>query len=199
MSKLKRAALPYFGSTLLWSEALAVGGFTFRQNEHYQRRTQRNRTVIANSHGRQTLSIPLLGGKHQSCPIMEVQISYAEDWRRQHLLSIQAAYGSAPFYLAFEDELQDLFSRKPDTLWDWNVGLVEWVKDIVAPQLVLAKAEDWNPEIDTQVDSLKPSDKLQVYPQLFAERTGWLSNLSMLDLVMCQGTGAAAFLKMSSL
>jgi len=199
MSKLKRAALPYFGSTHLWSDALAVGGFTFRQNEHYQRRTQRNRTVIANSHGRQTLSIPLLGGKHQRCPILEVQISYAEDWRRQHLLSIQAAYGSAPFYLAFEDELQALFSRKPDTLWEWNYGLVEWVKDIVAPQLVLAKAEDWKPEIDTQVDSLKPSDKLLAYPQLFAERTGWLSNLSMLDLVMCQGTGAAAFLKKSSL
>ncbi|MFK8054753.1 MAG: WbqC family protein [Saprospiraceae bacterium] len=195
MSNLLRAALPFFGSTLLWSEGLKAGGFTFRQNEHYQRRTQRNRTVITNSHGRQTLSIPLLGGKHQSCPITEVQISYAEDWRRQHWLSIQAAYGSAPFYLAFEDELQELFSRKPDTLWEWNWGLIEWVAGIVAPKLVLAKADDWIPEIDTIDATLKAVDNLQEYPQIFSERTGWMSNLSVLDLIMCQGTAAAASLK----
>lgn len=196
MPNLQRAALPYFGSTLLWTQAIAAGGFAFRQNENYQRRTQRNRSVITNSHGRQTLSIPLVGGKHQSCPITEVMISYAEDWRRQHWLSIKAAYGSAPFYLAFEDELQDLFSRKPDTLWEWNWDLVEWVRDIVSPNLVLAKAEDWIKEVDVQEATLKATDSQRQYPQVFTERTGWVSNLSVLDLIMCQGTGAAAYLSL---
>jgi hypothetical protein len=192
-----RAALPYFGSTLLWAEGMTAGGFAFRQNEHYQRRTQRNRTVIANSHGRQTLSIPLLGGKHQSCPITEVKVSYAEDWRRQHWLSIQAAYGSAPFYLAFEDELQDLFSRKPETLWEWNWGIIEWAKSIVAPKQVLAKADEWLPEIDKHKVVLTAVDDLEQYPQVFTERTGWLSNLSILDLIMCQGTAAAQSLRLT--
>lgn len=195
MSNLKRTALPYFGSTLLWSEAIACGGFAFRQNEHYQRRTQRNRTVIANSHGRQTLSVPLLGGKHQSCPITQVKISYAEDWRRLHWLSIQASYGSAPFYPAFEDELQELFSRKPETLWEWNWALIEWAAGIVAPQLVLAKADDWIPQQDIKKVTLQPQDVLLAYPQVFSERTGWLSNLSILDLIMCQGTASAASLR----
>ena len=195
MSTYHRAALPYFGSTKLWQQGLASAGFSFRQNEHYQRRTQRNRTVIANSHGRQTLSIPLLGGKHQSCPIKEVKISYAEDWRRQHWLSIQAAYGSAPFYFAFEDELQDLYTRIPDTLWEWNWGLMEWVASIIAPQLVLAKADDWIPEIDTQKVTLSAVDGLKQYPQVFTERTDWLSNLSILDLLMCQGTAAGSYLR----
>jgi len=194
MSDYSRSELPYFGSTFIWKQGLKAGGFNFRQNEHYQRRTHRNRTVIANSHGRQTLSIPLLGGKHQSCPITEVQISYAEDWRRQHLLSIQAAYGSAPFYQAFEGELNDLYARKPSTLWDWNWSLTEWVAGIIDPQLVLAKADDWIPEVDTQVVTLHAIDDLIQYPQVFSERTGWISNLSILDLIMCQGTAAASYL-----
>ena len=196
MSNFQRAALPYFGSTLMWTQALSAGGFTFRQNEHYQRRTQRNRTIITNSHGRQTLSIPLLGGKHQSCPITEVKVSYAENWRRQHWLSIQAAYGSAPFYLAFEDELQGLFSRKPDTLWEWNWGIMEWVKEIINSGLILAKADDWIPELDKQKVELTAVEDLLEYPQVFTERTGWLSNLSILDLIMCQGTAAAQSLRL---
>ena len=189
-----RSALPYFGSTHLWSQALAAGGFAFRQNENYQRRTQRNRTVIANSHGRQTLSIPLLGGKHQSCPITEARISYQEDWQRQHWLSISAAYGSAPFYHAYADELQDLFSRKLETLRDWNWQTVDWLRNSFAPWLELTVVEDWLPEIDAQPVSLAPDATLAEYPQVFSERIGWQSNLSLLDLVFCQGPTGMALL-----
>ena len=189
-----RAALPYFGSVGLWADALVAGGFGFRQNEHYQRRSQRNRCVIASSHDRQQLSIPLAGGRSQRGTSAEVAISYHEDWRRRHFLSIESAYGSAPYWTAYRDELAGLYARRPALLWDWNWALVAWARDQVAPQLVLAKAADWQPDSDTHEPTLGPDDALRPYAQVFADRHGWLSNLSVLDLLLCQGPAAAGYL-----
>ena len=192
-----RAALPYFGSVGLWSDALAAGGFSFRQNERYQRRSQRNRTIIVNAHGRQTLSLPLAGGRNQRVQTPEVRLNYREDWPRHHWLSLVAAYGSAPFWLDYAPELEALYQMRPAKLWTWNQACVQWTRDQVAPQLVLAKADDWQAETDVQEPSLQADRSLAPYPQVFAERLGWLSNVSILDLLLCQGPAAATYLSRS--
>ncbi len=191
---LYRSALPYFGTVDLWRKAVASGGFAFRQNEHYQRRTQRNRCEIATPQGRQLLSVPLLAGKHEACPITQVRISYAEDWRKQHWASISAAYAAAPFWDEYCVCLEALFWRKPDTLWDWNWGLVAWVVSELNAGLLLAKADDWQPDLDTRAEPMRPQAASTPYPQVFTERTGWLSNLTVLDLLMCAGPRAASYL-----
>lgn len=191
----KRSTLPYFGSTLLWAQILAAGGATWRRREHYQRRSQRNRTAIANGSGRQTLSVPLRGGKHQACPVTEVEISYAEDWRRQHFLSLRAAYGSAPYWAEMADELAELYATQPARLWDWNLATVtlsaSWLG---VPPLVFAEADDWHPETDRAVVPLGPDARLAPYPQVFEARLGWQSNLSVLDALLCHGPAAAGYL-----
>ncbi len=189
-----RSALPYFGSVDLWRRGYAAGGFAFRQNEHYQRRTQRNRCEIATAHGRHLLSVPLLAGKHEACPVTEVRISYAEDWRKRHWASIVAAYASAPYWEEYSVGLHTAFWRKPPTLWAWNWGLVSWVRAELDPGLVLAKAADWLPTVDTRAEPLSPVDSLPAYPQVFTDRTGWQSNVSVLDLLMCRGPRAASYL-----
>lgn len=191
---LYRAPLPYFGSVALWRAAVLAGGFRFRENEHYQRRTQRNRCAIATAQGRQTLSVPLLAGKHERCRIREVRIAYAEDWRTAHWRTLVAAYGSAPFWNEYRHGLAPLFGRQPDLLWDWNYGLVQWVATELRSGLVLAEAADWQPTRDTRREPLGPDPTLPPYPQVFAERTGFLSNLSVLDLLMCRGPAATDYL-----
>ncbi len=189
-----RAPLPYFGSIELWRKGFAGGGFAFRQNEHYQRRTQRNRAEIASAQGRQLLSIPLLAGKHQRCPITEVRISYAEDWRKQHWATITAGYASAPFWEEYSPDLERLFSRKPDTLWEWNWDLIEWVAAELDAKLVLTKVDDWQPDVDMRTDLLAPVAGWLPYPQIFSDRTGWQSNVSVLDLLLCRGPMATGYL-----
>ena len=190
-----RASLPYFGSVGLWRAAAAQGGFAFRQNEHYQRRSQRNRTVVATSRGRHLLSVPLLTGKHERCPVTEVRISYAVDWPRTHYLTLRSAYGSAPMWAEAAGELEALYARRPERLWDWNLACCTWARDWVAPGLVLATADDWRPGTDdAPAPSLDVDDGLPPYPQVFAERTGWLGNLSIVDLLLCRGPAASRYL-----
>lgn len=194
LQRLYRAPLPYFGSVGLWRSGFRAGGFAFRRNEHYQRRTQRNRCEIATPQGRQTLSVPLRSGKHERCPTPEVRIAYAEDWPRRHWHAIQAAYGSAPFWREYEPELRPLFSRKPEFLWDWNLALVEWAAGELSGELVIGRAEDWRPGRDTRLEALAADPRLPPYPQVFLEHSGFLSNVCVLDLLMCRGPEASDYL-----
>ena len=191
---LYRAPLPYFGSVALWRSGVRAGGFAFRQNEHYQRRSQRNRCEIATAQGRHTLSVPLLAGKHERCPVRDVRISYAEDWRKLHWATLVAAYGSAPFWAEYAPALEPLFWRKPPDLWTWNLALVTWIDTELGAGLVLAKADDWQATVDAAKVPLGPDPTLAPYPQVFADRHGYLSNVSILDLLMCRGPAAAEYL-----
>ena len=191
---LLRAPLPYFGSVALWRGAIAAGGFRFRENEHYQRRTQRNRCELATAQGRHRLSVPLLAGKHERCPIAAVAVDYSEDWPRRHFQTLVAAYGSAPYWPEYGACLEPLFRRKPTRLWDWNWALVEWVRREIDPTLVMAVAQDWRPGVDEVAPPMGPDRTLPAYPQVFTERTGYLSNLSVVDLLMCRGPRARDYL-----
>ena len=189
-----RAPLPYFGSVALWGAAVRAGGFAFRHNEHYQRRTQRNRCELATAQGRLLLSVPLLAGKHERCPIAEVRVDYRTDWRTRHYRSLVAAYGSAPFWPEYSAALHPLFWRKPDALWTWNWALVQWVATELGGGLDLAVVDDWLPDRDTRPEPLGPDPTLPPYPQVFTERTGFQSNVSVLDLLMCRGPAARDYL-----
>lgn len=190
-----RASLPYFGSVGLWRAGVAAGGFRFRENEHYQRRSQRNRTTIATERGRHLLSLPLAAGKHERCPVREVRLSYAENWPRRHFLTLRSAYGAAPLWPEVSHELEALYALRPEKLWEWNRACVEWTRGWVAPELVLATADDWQPGIDDAdayggVRAYAPP----AYPQVFSDRHGYLADLSVVDLLLCRGPAAAEYL-----
>ena len=189
-----RAPLPYFGTVALWRGAARAGGLAFRRNETFQRRSVRNRCHIATARGRHCLSIPLLSGKHEALPIRQTRISYADDWRRVHFTSLVTAYGGAPFWEEYSEVLRPLFSRKPDLLWDWNAGLVEWVASELGLGIALTTVKDFLPEVDRREHPLGPDPTLPPYPQVFTERTGFLSNLCVVDLLMCKGPAAADYL-----
>ena len=188
-----RASLAYFGSVALWRAGVAAGGFRFRENEHYQRRSQRNRAVVATPRGPHLLSLPLRAGKHERCPMREVRLSYAEDWPRRHFLTLRSAYGRAPLWAEVAGELEDLYASRPPRLWEWNLACVEWVRAWVAPALVLATADDWQPGVDAaDAPWLREGRSLPPYPQVFGDRLGFLPDLCVVDLLLCRGPAAAA-------
>ncbi len=196
MSHLFRSALPYFGSVALWQAGFNAGGFCFLAGEHYQRRSQRNRCRLAGPNGVHTLSIPLLAGKHEAAPIKSVLISYTEAWQRTHWGALQAGYGSAPYWEEYAPSLEALYQFAPPDLWAWNLACVGWVVTQLNAPLVLAEAEDWSSADVVQIP-LNAMRAQSPYPQVFTERHGFLSDLCVLDLLMCQGPAAVGYLSAS--
>ena len=179
--------------------------------EHFQKGSYRNRCHIAGPNGIQRLSIPLQQGKHQQTPIREVRIAYREPWRQVHWRSIQAAYGNAPFYDFYAGELEGFYLKKHVFLFDFNLELLQfllektgWSGEIRLTGEYRFKGPDGNLPGYLR-DTVTPQKMANLswftplpYPQVFAERHGFLPGLSALDLLFCQGKNAGNILLQSS-
>lgn len=152
--------------------------------ETYQKNSLRNRCYLASGQGLQRLSVPLLKGKHQNQKIYRVKISYEEDWPAQHLKTIETNYHSAPFFLHFRDPVSRILASRPEYLVElnWNIllmlfGIFRWKPDIACSM-----------EYSTPANLFKnQSVELRPYNQVFADRLGFLPDLSILDLLFCMG------------
>ncbi|MBC7774591.1 MAG: WbqC family protein, partial [Phycisphaerae bacterium] len=133
-------------------------------------------------------------------PIREVRISYEEPWQRQHWRTIQAAYGNAPFYEHYADEIRPFYEGRWAFLFDYNFDFqtlilqkkLGWTGDFVFqseyfPLGTWSKAEDLRGEIGGGWNESPTWFSPVRYSQVFEERTGFLPNLSVLDLLFCCG------------
>lgn len=164
--------------------------------EHYQKGGLRNRCYIAGPNGPQRLTIPLVKGKHQQTPIQEVRIAYQDDWQRQHWRSIQTAYGKAPFFEHYADDIRSFYTRPWDFLFEFNLAFQEFIlkrkmgwKGTFVKQELYYEASQWpdGPDLRGKTEGAPLPFSFCRYPQVFEEKTGFLPNLSVLDLLFCYG------------
>ncbi len=177
------------------------------QHDHYQKGSFRNRCTIAGSQGRQSLSIPLVKGKHQAMPIEDVRIAWDTPWSRTHWRSIVSAYGNAPYFEHYQDSLAPLFDKKDTYLCDWNLRLFYWLKDQFRMPGQFTLTESYQPLTSPDIidlrNTLRPSvpdvspgfSTLVTYLQVFSDRLGFLPGLSGLDLLFCSGPQSFPILK----
>ncbi|MCS7036117.1 MAG: WbqC family protein [Saprospiraceae bacterium] len=177
------------GADVLWIEAC----------EHYQKGSYRNRCCIAGPNGVQRLSVPLQKGKNRQMPIRDVRIAYDMPWQRSHWRTIRTAYGSAPFFEHFADEVAAFFEKRYDFLFDLNYDVLVflWKNLNGRAQIQLTERYASPSERTTHPAVLDargqiawgqpPVLPLARYPQVFEDRFGFQPDLSALDLLFCCG------------
>jgi len=195
--------------SLSWMALLRrVGELQLEQWENYQKGSYRNRCHIAGPNGLQRLSIPLEKGKHQKMPIREVRISYQENWVDQHIHSLQAGYGKAPFYDFYAEGIFRILQKKPVYLFDLNLELLyqlcqylQWDATKIGftqnYQLTyLEPVRDLRSRITPNpASSIINGQPSMPYPQVFQEKHGFLPDLSAIDLLFCLGPESSMVLK----
>lgn len=176
-------------------------------HEHYVKRSWRNRTHLVGPNGLIRLSIPLRKGKNQQMPIREVRIAWEGDWARAAWKTIRSAYGRAPFFEHYADELEALFAERRDTLFDYNMMWIEALAALLGLRLDIRLTDRWYPVPADEFLDLRPLLGPRVplaadpafrpvpWPQVFAERHGFLPNLSVLDLLFCCGPESPSILR----
>ncbi|MEM8910032.1 MAG: WbqC family protein [Bacteroidota bacterium] len=190
----------YFPTIQYWCKLLQYPEVHIEQWENYKKGSYRNRCYIATANGPLRLSIPLKKGKNEQMPIREVQIAHDQSWLSQHWTSIQSAYGNAPFFEHYAADIAPLFEKKWRFLFDFNWTIVQTLCDSLglspAFQLTEAyQAQTQHSILDgrnlihpkSHLSPVDPHFQAQIYPQVFVEKTGFLPNLSILDLLFCTG------------
>lgn len=195
---MKLLQTQYWPSVSWCASAWPESEIALQAAENYQKGSLRNRCLIAGPNGAQRLSIPLEKGKHQQCPVREVRISYAEPWQRQHWRSICTAYGNAPFFEHYADEIRFFYEKKWHFLFDYNLEIMEFAlrKKLGWKGVFSVCSQQQEPHRPAL--SYYPTPALRPYPQVFQERHGFLPNLSVLDLLLCCGKQGAEVLGGSS-
>ena len=94
----------YIGACSYWNILLKSSAITIDKEEHYTKRSYRNRAHILGANGLLRLSIPLERGKQQHSKMKDVRISYNERWQDLHWQSFTSAYRRSPFFEYYEDE-----------------------------------------------------------------------------------------------
>ena len=162
--------------------------------EYFQRATLRNRCYVAGPNGRLALSVPLEGGRNQRSFMYDIRVSNEVKWQAQHWKTIQACYGRSPYFSYFEDSLVKIFTKQYKFLVDLNLDSIELLNRLLSVKKECTVTASYQKEYPDSVndfrnafntDTVTPDDIHYLQP--FEDKNGFVSGLSMLDMLMCIG------------
>jgi hypothetical protein len=208
--------IQYFAPVTLYKNLYKFSNIVFDQYETYQKMGFRNRCQVAGAEGVVDLSVPLLKGRGQKTLVRDVRISDRQPWAAQHWKTIVSCYSRSPWFDHYRDGLEALYLRRFEFLLDWNLACFDWTVRVLGLEIPVSLTERWVgnyslPEAEDWRGKLRPRDRgagytvgaedegLRAgavrYRQVFEERAGFIPNLSILDLLFCEGKNAGLFLR----
>ncbi|OUR92302.1 hypothetical protein A9Q87_07415 [Flavobacteriales bacterium 34_180_T64] len=196
----------YFPSIASFVAIINAKRTTFERCDNYQKQTYRNRAFIYGANGRLSLTVPVVYSQNNRQLYKNIRISDTTNWQDLHWKSIQIAYSSSPFFEFYEDDLKPLFTMKFETLLDFNMACLEVIYDCLQIPFEIKTTEDFEKNPKDKVDyrylvesrKEKP-ESFASYVQVFDDKHGFLSNLSILDLICNEGPNALLYLESQNL
>ena len=174
----------------------------FEVCDNYQKQTYRNRMFIYGANGKLPLTIPVIYSQNNRQLYKDIVISNDENWQDLHWKSIQSAYSGSPFFEFYQDDFWPLFDKKQKYLLDFNFKCLEMIYESLQLPFEFIKTKVYEKAAgDTKdfrflVDSRKERDlQFQPYVQVFDDKHGFISNLSILDLICNEGPNTLMYLE----
>lgn len=199
-NSLLKIELQYFPCINAIFDIVESGSVFFDHELLFRRSSLRNRMILPGGNGLVSLTIPIVGGRSVKLPYAAVEIDYSGTWQRDHLRTIETIYGNSPFFYHYQTSLKEIFDQKPQFLVDWNATCFDWIIKKMKLNVTLVQDSamvSQNLNIRERIDFYLPSnhDKIEKgpfikYTQLFEDRIGFKSNVSILDLLFNLGPNA---------
>ena len=190
--------------------------------EMFQKQSYRTRCHIYGANGLLVLTIPVKrnsvvpdgvaeGRPSHKVFIEDIAIDYSKPWLQQHKRAIDAAYMNTPFFEYYRDDIFGVLSSGEESLFNLNLKLIELFKEFIGISVPVEFTTEWSANPNSVLDlrdAIHPKsknedmlDRLQIkkpYYQVFTNKQGFIPNLSVLDLLCCEGPNAISFLKANS-
>ena len=174
--------------------------------ENFQKQSYRNRCNILTANKVATLSVPVLKARQKQL-IREVQIDYAQKWLSDHWRTITSAYGKAPYFEYYAGFFENIFLKKYKYLYDLNI-------DLLTTCLYLLKLEKkiiFTTEYKIDVEPCQDDFRSKIHPKISFEQNNiyksvpyvqnfgktFVSNLSIIDVLFCEGTHSQNLIRQS--
>lgn len=191
----------YFSPIIQYVGIAKSSKIIFEAEDNFQKQTYRNRCYIYTSYGKHVLIVPVQHNKSIKEKTKDVQIDYKDNWQKLHLRTLITAYNSSPFFEYYIDDLLPIFEKQTTFLLDLNLKCHEFLMDALQLEIPSKKTTTFNIEpefLDLRKLALakeKNNFQLKRYIQVFEENHGFITNLSMLDLLFMEGPNALNYLE----
>ena len=192
----------YIGTCSYWKLLLNAPEICFDKQEHYVKRSYRNRAHILSANDVLRLSIPLESGKNQHSAMKDVRISYKEDWQSLHWQSLISCYSRSPFFEFYEDRIKPFYIKKYDYLLEFNLDYFNVISSILKRNITVHeldryyKSEEYHGN-DFRNFILPRNARIEYFPeytQVFNDRMEFKPELCVLDLIFNTGNQSATYL-----
>lgn len=163
--------------------------------EHYVKRSQRNRAHILSANGVMPLTVHVENANRPRQRMRDVKIDYSKRWQHQHWVSILSAYKSSPYFDHYASVIEPFYRREWRFLVDYNMDYLHTLLRLLGAKCEVTVSENYVEAAAEDLD-LRPRQKedstfvAEPYYQVFSERMPFEPNLSILDLLMCEGPSA---------
>lgn len=165
--------------------------------EHYIKRSQRNRAQILSANGVMSLTVNVENANRPRQRITDVRIDYSKRWQHQHWVSIMSAYKSSPYFDHYAHLLEPFYKREWRYLVDYNMEYLSTLLRLLGVDDKVNISEKYVAAREGDID-LRPKHNegstfvAEPYFQVFSDRMPFVANLSILDLLLCEGPQAVS-------
>ena len=171
-------------------------------HDSYQKQSYRNRCIIGGANGPMTLSIPIEKQASPNALTRDARVSDHGNWRHLHWNAILSAYNSTPFFQYYEDDFRPFYENKHRFLHDFNEELRALICRLIEIETPVSYTAAYTPKPETGIIDLREAIhpkrptgfEAPPYYQVFAEKQGFVPNLSIIDLLFNLGNEARLYL-----
>ncbi len=196
----------YFGCVSYFNSLFNYSNTKIERCDNFQKMSFRNRCIIAGSNGLVHLTIPVVGGRNKKQLMKDVKIDQTQAWQQQHFKTILSCYGKSPFFEFYRDDVEKLLKCQQVFLFDFNFDILIWLKKALQLPTEIGVTDSFivqydNADIIDNRNKWLPKNFQQdekhniTYLQVFENRIGFQKNLSVLDLLFCEGPNARNLLE----
>lgn len=191
----------YFSPIIQYVAIAQCKQLAFEVEDNFQKQTYRNRCYIYTATGKHILNVPIKHAKEIKQKTKDVKIDYKDYWNKLHLKTLKTAYNSSPFFEYYIDDLLPIFEKQTTFLLDLNLKCHYFIMDALQIEIPIIKTTAYHKDVNSldlrnlAIAKGTTNFQLERYIQVFEEQKGFISNLSILDLLFMEGPNALNYLE----
>jgi hypothetical protein len=177
---------------------------TIETQEHFIKQSLRSRTQISGANGPLHLMVPRTKGPERT-RMTDVKVHEDGLWRKLHWRSLESAYRRSPYFEYYEHRLEPFFQTEFASLLALNLNSTKLAVDLLG----MAFEPEFTSEYQKEPDGIdlrnawnkvnyrehSPVIEFPRYIQVFSDRYAFQPDLSILDLLFCEGPHSMDYLR----
>ncbi len=191
--------ISFFGPIAYYQSLAKSENVCFEVHETYKKQSIRNRYSIGTSNGILDLSIPITKPNGSKTLTKDILIEDSLKWKMNHWRAITSAYMHTPYFEHYESDIKKLIFSDEKKLYAKDISTFEFLNKTFELNIQYSLTEEYIQS--NEIYDFRNKDFLITNPfnyiQPFTNKHGFIPNLSVLDLLFCEGPMGRIFLKES--